>query len=257
MQPKNRRKRRYAAPIGGMFILLAALGVITVIYLSLSLTVRVLDNDQEKRMFENVVMPVVMFNPTPFETPSDIENDDLLNYSMWAALLGDRNDTFKLGENQELLVPARELNAAAAKLFGPNLTLEHHSFDYFDLSYYYDETISSYNVPGSVVFNVYKPLVETVTRNGEYYELNVGFMPTGVSWQTDFSGGGEGNTQPEKYMIFVMQKTNDGYRIAKVQDPATSIYNQQLPAEYPDAELETGQDEQEPEQADPPEQLGQ
>lgn len=222
MQPKNRRKRRYAAPIGGLFIVLAALGVITVVYLSFRLTATVLDNTQEKVMFENLVRPVVMFNPVPFESPTDIENDDLLNFSMWAALLGEKKDTYTFGETQELIVPASDLNVAAARLFGPDVKLEHHSFDYFEMSYYYDEESSVYNVPVTVVFNVYTPSVETITKNGDYYELSVGFLPSGVSWQTDFSGG-QGKPQPEKHMNFIMQKTKDSYSIVKVQDPVTAV----------------------------------
>lgn len=224
MQPKNRRKRKYAAPIGGMFILFAALGVITVVYLSFRLTATVLDNTNEKLMFENIVRPVVMFNPVPFETPTDIENDDLLNFSMWAALLGENKDKYTFGETQELVVPASDLNVAAARLFGPDVSLEHHSFDYFDMSYYYDEENSVYNVPVSVVFNVYTPSVETITKSGGFYELSVGFLPSGVSWQTDFSGG-QGKPLPEKHMNFIMEKTKDSYRIVKVQDPVTTAYN--------------------------------
>lgn len=238
MQSKNRRKRKYAAPIGGIFILFAALGVITVVYLSFKLTGAVLDNTNEKLMFENIVRPVVMFNPTPFEAPTDIENDDLLNFSMWSALLGENKDKYTFGETQELIVPASDLNVAAAKLFGPDVSLEHHSFDYFEMSYYYDEANSVYNVPVSVVFNVYTPSVETITKNGGFFELSVGFLPSGVSWQTDFSGG-QGKPLPEKYMNFIMQKTKDGYCIVKVQDPVTSVYNT-VPAADEQIEGQTG-----------------
>lgn len=218
MQPINRRKRRYAAPVGGMFLLFAALGVITIVYLSFRLTATVLDNTNQRQMFENIVRPVVMFNPTPFEKPSDIENDDLLNFSMWATLLGEKKDTYTFAETQELVVPASDLNVAAAKLFGPDVSLEHHSFEYFEMSYYYDAESSVYYVPVSVVFNVYTPSVESVVRNGDFYELSVGFLSSGISWQTDFSGG-QGKPLPEKHMNFVMERTKDGYRIAKVQDP--------------------------------------
>lgn len=230
MQPKTRRKRRYAAPIGGMFILFAALGVITVVILSFRLTATVLDNTDQRQMFENIVRPVVMFNPTPFETPTDIENDDLLNFSMWATLLGDKKDTYTFGETQELVVPASDLNVAAAKLFGPGVSLEHHSFDYFEMSYYYDDASAVYYVPVSAVFNVYTPSVETVTRSGDFYELSVGFLSSGISWQTDFSGG-QGKPKPDKYMNFIMEKTKDGYRIAKVQDPAAVAYTYEAPQE--------------------------
>ncbi len=218
MQTKNRRKRKYAVHIGAAFIVLAALGVLTVIYASFRLTTTVLDNTKEKVMFENIVRPVVMFNPTPFETPTDIAQDDLLNYSLWAALIGEKKNSYQFGENGELIIPASDIDVAAAKLFGPDVKPEHHSFDYFEMSYYYDEASQVYNVPVQAQFNVYTPSVESITKNGEFYELNVGFLSSGISWQTDF-GSGEGKLTPEKYMNFIMKKSKDSYTIVKVQDP--------------------------------------
>ncbi len=64
-QRKNRRKRRYAAPIGGLFIGLAVFGVITVVFLCFRLTSAVLDNSKEKTMFENILRPVAISYQKP------------------------------------------------------------------------------------------------------------------------------------------------------------------------------------------------
>lgn len=217
-QVKKTRRNRYAAPIGGLFIALAALGVVTVAVLCIRLTTVVLDNSRERLMFENIIRPVVMFDPAPFENPVDIEMRNLLQYSMWSTLMGEKRNTYQFGENSELMVPASDLDVAAAKLFGPDVKLEHQSFGEFDMFYYYDEPTATYNVPMSAQLYVYTPSVEEITKNGELFELNVGYLPSGISWQTDYSGG-KGVPEPEKYMTYVMQRSKTGYYIVKVQYP--------------------------------------
>lgn len=230
MQVKRRRKHRYAVHIGGLFLALALLGVGTIVYMSMRLTSAVLDNSQEKLMFENMIRPVVMFNPPPFEKAEDIEMPSLLLYSMWATLMGEKRDTYQYGENGELIVPASDLDVAAAKLFGPDVKLVHQRFGELDTTYYYDEEMAVYNVPVVVQLYVYTPSVEEVTKNGDYLELNVGYIPSGISWKTDYSGG-KGEPAPEKHMIYVVQRYKDNYIIVKVQDsPEDVAYRQQQAA---------------------------
>ena len=227
MQVKKRRRYKYAASFGGFFIALALVGVGTIVFLSIRLTSTVLDNSSEKTMFEDIIRPVVMFNPVPFEKATDIEMPNLLTYSLWSTLMGEKQNTYQFGENSELIVPASDLDVAAAKLFGPDVKLVHQSFGDFETLYYFDDENSVYNVPTNAQIYVYTPSVEEITKNGDFYELNVGYIPPGLSWKTDFRGG-KGVPAPERYMVFVMQKTKDSYSIVKVKDPE-NITNILLP----------------------------
>jgi hypothetical protein len=215
---KKGHRRKLAAPVGGMFVALALIGVITVAVASIRLTTGFLDNDRERRMFETIIRPVVMFNPMPFETPEAIGMDDLLRYSIWAALTGDKRASYETGGTTELIVPATDLDVAAARLFGPEIVLEHRTFGNFSTGYYsYDAEANVYNLTRDSSLYVYSPLVYEVTKEGEFYNLVVGFVPPSNAWTTDF-GETEGEPVPEKYMIFVMRQTDGSYQIAKVQD---------------------------------------
>jgi hypothetical protein len=225
-QRKNRRKRRYAAPIGGLFIGLAAFGVITVVFLCFRLTSAVLDNSEEKTMFENILRPVVMFDPAPFEKPTDISPENLLMYSMWSTLMGEKRGSYTYSESGELVVPASDLDVAAARLFGPEVVLEHQSFGDYETFYHYEPPTEDgkgnvYDLLLSVQLNAYTPEVESITKQGDLYEISVGYIPSGISWQTDYSEGA-GRASPEKHMNYLMQKTKTGYCIAKVQYPENS-----------------------------------
>jgi hypothetical protein len=228
---KRGHRRKVAAPVGGVFVALALIGVITVVVASIRLTTGFLDNDREKRMFENIIRPVVMFNPLPFETAEAIGMEDLLRYSMWAVLTGEKRASYETGENTALVVPATDLEVAAARLFGPEIVLEHRDFGDFATTYAYDEEANIYTVPTDSSLYVYSPLVYEITGEGEFYNLLVGYIPPSNAWTTDF-GDAEGEPVPEKYMIYVMQEAGDTYQIAKVQDtPPDFAQNQATAAE--------------------------
>jgi len=225
MQAGRKRRRRYAAPIGGLFIALAIIGVIAVVVTSIDLTGKVLDNSNEKEKIGTLIRPVVMFDPVPFETPTDLENRQLLLYSMWANLGSEKRNTYSYDENAELIVPASDLEVAAANLFGPDIVLTHETFGDYQTTYYYDEERNIYNVPVSAQLYVYTPQVESIElASRDVYNVKVGYIPPqGDAWTTDFSGN---KNQPtaEKSMIYVMQKTRNGYYILALRDlPSASL----------------------------------
>ena len=215
---KRPRRRKYAAPVGGAFIALAVIGIVTVIVLSIRLTVSFLDNDREKQMFESFIRPVVMFNPLPFEEPQSVDMMELLRYSMWGTLMSDKRASYAYSDSTDLIIPATDLDVAAAKLFGPAMELVHQSFSDYETDYTYDETENVYTVPMSAQLFVYTPRVYEITSDGEYLKLYVGYIPPEDAWTADYAGNTK-EPAPDKYMIYVMSKTEDGYHIAKVQDP--------------------------------------
>lgn len=222
MQVKKKRKRRYAATVGGVFIIFALIGVITLVVVSINLTGMVLDNTREREKLENILRPVLMFDPVPFESPQNIPNDRLLLYSMWAALGAERDEPYEFDDNAELIVPASDLELHAARLFGPDITLRHGTFGAnVQTTYYYDAERNIYNVPVEGQLYVYSPQVETIERaesESGVYNVRVGYVPPTTAWTTDFSGN-KGRPAPEKYMIYVMRRLRGGsYQILALRD---------------------------------------
>jgi len=219
---KYRRNRQYAAPVGGVLIVFALIGVITVIITCINLTVRVLDNSNEKEKLAGIVRPVLMFDPVPFENPADIDPQSMLLYCMWANLGSEKSNSYSYDENAELIVPASDLEVAAARLFGSEVTLQHQTFrDYgnYQTHYYYDAERNIYNVPVSAQLYVYSAQVEDIQRSsGNLYDVTVGYIPpSGDAWTTDFLGNKE-TPEPDKYMVYVMEKNGGDYRIVAIRD---------------------------------------
>lgn len=208
---QKKRRRRYAAPIGGVFVILAIIGVVTVIVASIRLTSRVLDNAAEKERFTEFIQPVAMFDPSPFEDPSNINMVELLRYGMWATLKSDKRSSYEFDDNVELIVPATDVDVAVARLFGPGIELEHQSFGDFEVMYVYEESENVYIVPIAAQLLVYTPVVEEIEKEGEFFNLTVGYIPPETAWNS--------NPQPDKYMIYTMRRVGDEYQIAKILDP--------------------------------------
>ena len=238
MQPKikinRRRKHRYAAPISGIFVLLAVIGIIAVVWSSINLTMQVLDNSSEKVRLENFIRPIVMYNPTPFEDPADIPADQLLLYSMWGTLTDEKAQSYVYSDTQELMVPASDLNVAAYSLFGDSITLEHQTFGDIFTRYTYDEEAGIYYVPTHAELYVYSPEVQTIERKGDLYRLTVGYLPPGNAWTTDFAGNRQ-SAAAEKVMYYYLSRTRDGYHVVSVRDipgdAAIEVANANTPSE--------------------------
>ena len=247
------KRRRAAAPIGGLFILLAVIGLITVLVLCVRLTMQVIDNSDDKEAFEEQILPVLIFDPVPFEDPTDLDNLVLLRSSLWSVLLGDKRGSFQYDENNSLRVPASDVDVAAASLFGPDVKLEHQTFGNYEVSYIYDEDANMYLVPVTGLTNVYTPRVETITRiSSDVLELTVGYIPPDTVWSADqqevtmttpeqerlAAEHGEDGVRADKYMIYEMTKQkNGGYYISAIRDVEGAGLNAGISVVQPESSL--------------------
>ena len=91
--PLNKHKRvsKYALPLGGVFLILAVIGLISVAGFCVRLTNQIMDNTQEKSKFEDYLLPVVMFDPVEFDSPAYADPLFLLQSSLWGTLLENTN----------------------------------------------------------------------------------------------------------------------------------------------------------------------
>lgn len=248
------RRRKQAAPIGMIFILLAVIGLAAVLIFSIKLTKDFIDNADQKTKFESLILPVLMFDPVPFENANDLEPLVLLQSSMWSALLGEKRGDYPYDELKLLLVPASDLDVAAAKLFGPDVELEHQSFGNYETSFIYDEETQTYHVPAVAQMGTYSPRIETITKKGDTIQLRVGYIPPTTLWTVEQENEG-GEQQPDKTMLYVLTKNKRDYYISAIRDVegaglpggdnAASLAPIALPDTMPgDGESESGLDEE-------------
>lgn len=215
---KKRGKHRYAAPVGGAYILLALIGVIAVIYGAVQLYGKLTDNSKLLRQIERQIQPVMMFDPVPFDNIQDVDNKVLVKTSIWSCMYSDKRGSYTYDDNGMILIPVSDVEVAAVKLYGPEVKLTHTSLDEDGISYTYDAENNVYRVPMMAQGGYYTPMVVDMQKNGDVYEVTVGYVAPGASWTTTEDGDSYTPT-PDKYMIYRMKREDGEYYIVGIKDP--------------------------------------
>lgn len=225
------RKRFNAAPIGAALIIFAIIGLVAVLMLCYDSTARLLDNSKEKARFERLLLPVLMFDPIPFEDVSTVDPLSLLQTSLWATMLGEKRGTFEFSDSGQMVIPQAEVDMTAANLFGPDLQLQHQTFGDIDISYIYNPTTKSYQVPVTSPTGFYVPKVVSIKKEKDIYTLVVGYVPPSDVWNIDFDGN---NVQPDpdKYMTYVLKKVEKHYQLLSIQDVPQEVLEKLMPGQY-------------------------
>lgn len=218
------RRSRYTAPVGGAFIVLAIVGLVAVVWGSIQLTRGLLDNSKEVEKLERMLMPVVMFDPVPFDKVEDADPVMVLQASLWTTLYSEKRDSYTTDDNSRMLVPASDVEVACAKLFGTSSILHHQSFGDLENTFVYDEENKLYRVPVMATAGYYSPSLEKgdITKKGNIIELRVGYVAPGSPWLTDTTGK-KYSPKPDKYMIYQVQQEKGEYRIVGLKDPGETV----------------------------------
>ncbi|MFA9379998.1 MAG: hypothetical protein ACERKO_02950 [Acetanaerobacterium sp.] len=214
---KRRKGSRLAAPLGFGVLLLCIIGIITLIVAIVNITQSFINNDKEKARFEKMLIPVVMYDPPPFESVATLDQPMLLQTAMWSAILNNDDSKWAKDELDFSLIPASELDVRAANLYGPGVKPEHQTFGDYETTYLYDEQNKVYSVPPTAEVALYTPKVEKITKNGDEIILLVGYVPPGSVWEID-ENGNRYQPDPDKYMNYFLQKTDGGYILTALRD---------------------------------------
>ena len=114
-KPRKHGRHRYAAPVGGTYILLALIGVVAVIFGAVQLYGKLTDNSKLLRQIERQIQPVMMFDPVPFDNIQDVDNKVLVKTSIWSCMYSDKRGSYTYDDNGMILIPVSDVQVAAAK----------------------------------------------------------------------------------------------------------------------------------------------
>lgn len=234
------RRNRHAAPIGIIFILLCIIGVCTVFKWCFSATKYLADNTAQKTKYEEMLLPVVMFDPANFTDPATCDNEFLLQSSLWACMLGEDRDSYSYDEFDRLIIPSTDVDAMASTLFGPGVKLQHMTIGDMDNSYLYDETISSYHVPIIAMAGFATPKVEKIVSQDSALLVTIGYVPPTTVLSINYSSSGKTEEAPSKYMLYELRKNDDGYYVYAISSIDTGLKPDL--GDYPDAGTQTNTD---------------
>lgn len=218
----SQKRRKAALPLAIVSFALMAVGLVTVVLWTTGFVKNIFDNTAARTRYERLISPIVMMDPIPFDDISDSDNDFILEASLWSALTGSNRGNYAYDELGLLLVPATDVSVAATRLFGPDVTLEHHTFEDNDGTYLYDPEIAAYRVP-AISKVAYSPAVTHISKANGTITLTVGYVAPGNMWSTEIQGGAS-DPEPEKYMRYLLVQNEDGdYYVSAVLDMEENI----------------------------------
>ena len=115
---KHKGTHKLAFPIGCIIILLAAIGLVTVVISAVNGIDTAIDKSKHYEEYEKILTPVVLIDPDTFDDITKADMSQLLEISIWSLLKSDINpDTFESTENG-LSIPKSAVEEQFVELFG-------------------------------------------------------------------------------------------------------------------------------------------
>lgn len=210
-QPARRPRHRYGFAAGVALLLLAVVGIVSLVSAVGNRIASAMQNDSELRAWDDFLQPVVLMDPAPFDEIAAADAGFLRDASVWdAASRTGEAETDALGRIE---VPLTEAEASCKRLFGPQGTLQVGSGSF----YTYDEEREVFLVAPIPPEDGYAPYTASVEKDGDTLRLTVGYVASSDEWRRQ--SGQSGQPSPVKYMVYEMvpQTNAEGYFISSVQ----------------------------------------
>lgn len=209
---RQQRIRRRRIIIGAVFSLLAFVGLISLVYSAVNITARLLDNSEEKRYYNNLLAPLVVYDPLPFESPDQADQNLLLVSSIWSAIMNEDMTMYETNEYGQTLLPAVEVDKYFTRLFGTQYSLTHQTATDRDIEFTYDEEKQAYIVPATSYPTGFTPQVAKIKTGFSEKTVTVGYISPQNSW-TDTSTG-----TISKYVDYIFEKQDGEFYLVAVRE---------------------------------------
>ncbi len=270
----NRRLARQV--VGSVALLLALIGLFTVLGWIVGLVRSALDDSGLRKAYSDRLYGMVMLDPVAFDDVNSVDPGVFKQAAIWGTVYQVQNSGGSLDQYERdpdtgsAMIPALEVDTYIANLLGPEYKVPEGTFSTEEFVYQYDEEKQAYLVPVTSSVAQYTPTVEKISRRDGKRIVTVGYVPTATNNAT-----GElsltAPTEPTKYMDYVFTRgENRQWYLTALQEsemqvevtptPAPTdalvedLQNEELgTADAPDAAEEPAPEPAEPEQPAEPE----
>ena len=178
----NRRLARQV--VGGAALLLALIGLFTVLSWIVGLVRSALDQSSLYDDYRDRLYGMVMLDPVAFDDVSSVDSGVFKQAAIWGTVYQVQNSGGSLDEYERdpdtgsALIPALEIDTYISNLLGSDYQFEEGSFSTSEFVYQYDEEKQAYLVPVTSSVALYTPTVERITKKDGQRIVTVGYVPT-------------------------------------------------------------------------------
>ena len=205
----NRRLARQV--VGAAALLLALIGLFTVLGWIVGLVRAALDDTDLRNEYRDRLYGMVMLDPVAFDDVNSVDEGIFKQAAIWGTVYQVQNSGGSLDQYERdpdtgsALIPALEIDTYISNLLGPDYQVTEGTFSTAEFVYQYDEERQAYLVPVTSSVALYTPTVEKITKKDGQRIVTVGYVPTSSNNAT-----GElsltAPTEPTKYMDYVFTR---------------------------------------------------
>lgn len=226
----GRRKGRlwYAAPLGFLVLMLAVVGVVSLILTGVNAIQRAQDDTELREELNDFLLPVMQYCPSPFTAVNDEQQDALLLAAIWRITTAeqvrqyredDTSSRYPEDEEYRMMIPIEEIEASYRYLYGPDAVPNHHNIeeDSQGFAFEYDPDNACYHVPFTTVSANYVPVLDTLKRQKDTVTVRVAYVSNKDVAIDDY--GKEIPPTPDQAtyaQIYTVLKTADGWALISI-----------------------------------------
>ena len=230
----NRRLARQV--VGSVALLLALIGLFTVLGWIVGLVRSALDDSGLRKAYRDRLYGMVMLDPVAFDDVNSVDPGVFKQAAIWGTVYQVQNSGGSLDQYERdpdtgsAMIPALEVDTYIANLLGPEYKVPEGTFSTEEFVYQYDEEKQAYLVPVTSSVAQYTPTVEKISRRDGKRIVTVGYVPTATNNAT-----GElsltAPTEPTKYMDYVFTRgENHQWYLTALQESEMQVEVTPTPA---------------------------
>lgn len=216
---KHKGTHKLAFPIGMLVTILAAIGLVTVVFSAVKGIDGAIEKGQKLEEYEKMLTPVVLISPDTFDDITKADMSQLVEISIWALLKSDISpDTYE-STGDGLLIPKEDVEAQFVKLFGTEVTPVHSTIEGYGMDFTFDSAKGTYTVPLTGITPIYTPDVINKTTLPNSIVLTVACI-AGDGWEQGENGEMKAPI-PDKYLKITLREKDGAYYISAIQNTST------------------------------------
>lgn len=216
---KHKGTHKLAFPIGMLVTILAAIGLVTVVFSAVKGIDGAIEKGQKLEEYEKMLTPVVLISPDTFDDVTKADMSQLVEISIWALLKSDISpDTYE-STGDGLLIPKEDVEAQFVKLFGTEVTPVHSTIEGYGMDFTFDSAKGTYTVPLTGITPIYTLDVINKTTLPNSIVLTVACI-AGDGWEQGENGEMKAPI-PDKYLKITLREKDGAYYISAIQNTST------------------------------------
>lgn len=196
--------------IGILVIILAIIGLVCVCKFTITSVKNSINKTSEKKEFAQFIYPLVIIDTPSFDIVSTLTDTTTINAGIWNIILNDELEKYTVEDNC-YIIPSADVDKSIISLFGADKKVTHQSAGDYELNFEFAEENSTYKIPTNLTYYQYYPKIESFTKSGNTYNLNVGYY-TPRNYLTE----SDKEQKSQKNMLYVVEKVGKEMKVVSI-----------------------------------------